>query len=103
MVSDSNLKARIPAECYRHHAYQPDWVAVTVVKAAILPPQWQGRIDAMSAIDRTARDPVCPVIYKPGTGDSALTIERGPRGQVNARLKDWIERHDPSELPFGLK
>jgi hypothetical protein len=38
-----------------------------------------------------------------GTGRSAITFERGPRDQINARAKDWIERHDPDELPSGLK
>jgi hypothetical protein len=103
MVSDVTLKARIAAECYRHAAYPPDYVEVATVEAAILPPEWQGRIDAVSAIDRMALDPASPVEYADGTGQSAIWLKRGPRGQVNARVKDWIERHDPSELPFGLQ
>jgi hypothetical protein len=103
MVSDNTLKARIPKVLYRQGAYLPDWMAVSDVEAAILPPQWQGRIDGVSAIERVALDPTSPVVFKPGTGRSAIALERGPRADVNARVKDWIQRHDPSELPFGLR
>ena len=103
MVSDNTLKARIARVLYRQGAYLPDWMAVSDVEAAILPQQWQGRVDGVSAIERTALDPASPVVFKPGTGRSAVALERGSRADVNARVKDWIERHDPSELPFGLQ
>ena len=103
MVSDATLKARIAAECYRHAAYPPDYVEVGTVEAAILPPKWEGRVDGVSAIERVALDPASPIEYADGTGRSAVWLERGARADVNARVKDWIERHDPSELPFGLR
>jgi hypothetical protein len=103
MVSDATLKARIARILYQQGAYLPDWVAVADIEARILPAEWQGRVDAQSAIERTALDSASPVVYKPGTGRSALSLERGSRADVDARVKDWIERHDPSELPFGLQ
>lgn len=103
MVSDNTLKARIARVLYEQGAYLPNYVKVSVIESKILPAQWQGRVDGVSAIERTALDPASPVVFKPGTGRSAVALERGSRADVDARVKDWIERHDPSELPFGLR
>ena len=104
MVSDATYMARIARILYEQHAYEPNWMAVADVQMAILPSNYIGSgQDADSAIERCALDPVSPVIYTDGTGQSALSLEGGDRGQVNARVKDWIERHDRSELPFGLR
>lgn len=104
MVSDDTYMARTAAELYSQHAYPPTWVAVADVKAAILPDTYIGTgREAESAIERTALDATSPVEYVRHTGRSALTLEHGSRADVNARLKDWINRHDPSELPSGLK
>lgn len=100
MVSDDTYKARTAAHLYEEAAYLPYWVAVTKVVDAIADPAEQG--SAESAIERTALDNLSPVVFTPGTGQSALSLERGDRGTVDARVKDWIERHDPDALPFGL-
>jgi hypothetical protein len=101
MVSNTTLKARVAAELYLEAAYPPRWMAVDDLKWRIAPPAEQGSAD--SAIEQTARDDLAPVDYVDGSGDSAVALERGSRGQVNARVKDWIERHDSDELPTGLK
>ena len=103
MVSDETLKARTARVLYRRGAYLPDWVAVDDVEAGILPVNWQHRVDAVNAIEGVALDQTSPVVFKPGTGRSAVALELGSRADVNDRVKDWIERHDPSELPFGLQ
>lgn len=101
MVSDDTYKARTGATLYREGAYIPQWMSVDDVVDEIAALAEPG--SAESAIRRAAADPQSPVVYTPGTGRSAVSLERGPRADVNARVKDWIERHDPSELPFGLK
>ena len=98
MVSDATYKARTAAVLYRESAYLPQWMSVANVVDEIADPAEIG--SAESAIRRTAADRVSPVIFTPGTGRSAVSLERG---DVDARVKDWIERHDPSELPFGLR
>ena len=103
MVSDNTLKARIARILYQQGAYAPNYVEVSAMESQILPDDWQGRVDGVSAIERVALDPASPVEYADGTGRSAVWLERGSRADVNARVKDWIERHDPSELPFGLR
>lgn len=101
MVSDNTYKARTVAYLYQEAAYLPQWVAIDDVVAAIADPSELG--SAESAIRRTASDRLSPVIYTPNTGDSAISLERDDRATVDERCKDWIERHDPSELPFGLR
>lgn len=104
MISDNTLKARVPAELYYQHAYPPRWVATADVKLAILPSNYIGSgRDAASAIVSTALDTSSPVEFVQYTGRGALTLERGPRTEVNDRIAAWIERHDSSELPSGLK
>lgn len=100
MVSDDTLKARVAGELYREGTYLPQWMAVTDLADRIAPPAEQGSAD--SAIERCALANLFLVTYVDGTGCSAVALGRGPRDKVNARVKDWIERHDPAELPFGL-
>lgn len=101
MVSDDTYKARTVAQLYREGAYPPNWMAVDDLADEIAAPGRQG--SAYSAIERTALDSLSPVEFAPGTGRSAVRFEQGSRGQVNTRAQDWIERHDRSELPFGLR
>ena len=101
MVSDSNLKARVAAELYTRYAFLPDYETVDSVAMAIAPMGEQG--SAKSAIERTALDGSSPVVFKDGTGRSAVALERGSRDDVGARVKAWIERHDSSELPSRLR
>jgi hypothetical protein len=101
---DNTLKARVPAELYYQRSYPPKWVATADVKVTILPPNYIGSgRDAASAIVSTALDRSSPVEFVQYTGRGALTLERGPRKTVNKHIADWINRHDPSELPSGLK
>ncbi len=102
MVSDATLKARVAAELYRDGVYRDlgSWMAVSDLADRIAPPAEQGSADG--AIEDTALANLSPVTYVDGTGHSAVALERGPRGKINARVKDWIERHDPDERPFGL-
>lgn len=100
MVSDDTLKARVATHLYMNGTYLPRWEAVDDVKKAIAPMAEQGSAD--SAIERTVLDNLSPVVYVDGTGRSAVALERGPRDKVNARVKDWIERHDSDELPRGM-
>lgn len=101
MVSDKTYKARTGAVLYKEAAHIPKWMSVDDVVGEIAAPGEPG--SAESAIRRTAADPQSPVVYTPGTGRSAVSLERGARADVDARVKDWIERHDRSELPFGLR
>jgi hypothetical protein len=101
MVADDTLKARVVRELYLEAAYLPRQAATDDVAMVIAPPAEQG--SAHSAIERTMLASLAPVDYVDGTGRSAIAFERGQRDQINARAKDWIERHDPDELPSGLK
>ena len=104
MISDDTFIARAAAHLYREAAYLPHWVAVDDLVDEITDPNDRGSGgSAESAIRRTAADLRSPVVYTPGTGRSAVSLERGSRGQVDARVRDWIERHDGSELPSGLR
>jgi hypothetical protein len=101
MVSDDTFKARVIKVLYRQAAYPPNWEATDDVAMVIAPPAEQG--SAYSAIERTMLDNLAPVTFVDGSGRSAIWFERGSRDQINGRAKDWIERHDPAELPSGLK
>lgn len=101
MVSDETYKVRTVAHLYQEAAYLPQWEAIDDVGDKIAAPGEPG--SAESAIRRTASDRLSPVIYTPNTGDSAVSLERDDRATVDERCRDWIERHDRSELPFGLR
>ena len=96
MASDTTLKARFVAELHKRDAYLPKWQELSALAVDVHP---TAPGTAESVLREMALDDVSPVVFTPGTGRSAVSLER----DSYARAKEWIERHDPSELPFGMR
>ena len=90
MASDDTLKARIVAALHQRGACLPDWEELGHLAMDV---DATAPGTAESVIRQMALDDVSPVVFTPGTGRSAVSLER----DSYARAKDWIERHAPSK------
>lgn len=93
-VASDTLLARIVAELHLAGAYRPRYVETTALASILVPP---GAYETAEAtIHYLAAGADAPVIYA-DDARTAVALERDPEA-----VFEWIEAHDPDELPPSM-